>query len=182
MESESEYVYWTSWWHIKHRSLGPGNAWKTMALLDRSHVRVISSRRYPGHWCKLHLRWLMSFGDLTRTWCRRELDEDIRDQFRRSSKHRPIDFKLWFVVPISSHHTSRRGFRLGFIFFIGSERFNMVSFSERLKVLSSCSKVTAGRPSLSYTSNSRSGESSGRHSNIFVNWGEVNLSSTCHIE
>ena len=103
-------VYWTSWWHIEQRSLRPGNAWETITLFERSHVRVISSRRYPGHWWKL-CRRLSSFGDLM--WRSRELDDDNRDRFRRSSKHRPIDFKLWFVAPRSSHHTSRRGFRLG---------------------------------------------------------------------
>ena len=105
---DSEYVYWTSWWHSKQRSLRPGNAWETIALFDRSHVRVISSRRYPGHWCKFRMR-LSTFGDLM--WRSRELDDD-RDLCRRLSKHRPIDFKLWFVAPRSSHHTSRRGFRL----------------------------------------------------------------------
>ena len=55
---------------------------------------------------KIRLR-LSSFGDLMRH--NRELDDDNRDRFRRSSKHRPIDFKLWFVAPRSRHHTSRQG-------------------------------------------------------------------------
>ena len=160
-ESDSEYVYWTSWWHIEQRSLGPGNAWETIALLDRSHVRVISSRRYPGHWCKFRLK-LSSFGDLT--WRSRELHDDNRNEFRRSSKRRPIDFKLWSVAPRSSHHTSRRGFWLS-VFSIG---YGIASLSGRFDVLSSgCSRVAAGRPSLSYPSKSRSGESSVDIQNLY---------------
>ena len=142
---DSEYVYWTTWWHIEQRSLRPGKAWETMTLFDKSHVRVISSRRYPGHWCKFRLR-SSSFGDLMRR--SRELDDDNIDEFRRSSKHRPIDCKLWFVAPESRHHTSRRGFWLGFGLSIGFEQLGIASLSERFELLSS------------YTSNSRSGESS----------------------
>ena len=144
-------VYRTSWWHIEQRSLRPGNAWETITLFERSHVRVISSRRYPGHWWKIRLR-LSSFGD-DLMWRSRELvdDDNIRDRFRRSSKHRPIDFKLWFVAPrSSSHHTSRRGFRLGSGFSFEFERFYVASLSERFKELTSFSRVAAGNPSLSY--------------------------------
>ena len=118
-----------------------------------SHMRVISSRRYPGHRCKSRLS---SFGDLT--WRSRELDDNIRDQFKRSLKHRPINFKLCFVAPWSSlsHCTSRRGFRLDIKF----ERFVVALLSERFKVFSSCSRAAVGRPSPSYMSISRSGESS----------------------
>ena len=146
--------YWTIWWHIEQRSLGPGNVWETITLFEISHVRAISSRRYPGHWCKLRLK-LSSFGDLI--WRSRGLDGDNRDQFRRSSKHCPTVVRLWFFVPRSSHHTSRRGFWLGLKFFL---LFDTASFAETYDVFSSCSTVPTGRPSLSYKSNSRSGESS----------------------
>ena len=130
-----------------------------IALFDTSDASVISSRRYPGHWCRLFLS-LLSIGDAM--WRSRKLDEDKEKRSRQSSKCRLTDSKLWFFEPRSSHHTSRRGVRCGFGFSDELKNFFFLSWiSETFEVPSASYKGALGKPSsfLSYASNSRSGES-----------------------
>ena len=151
----SEPLYLTSWPHIEQTSLWLGNAWETITLFDTSDASVISSRRYPGHWCKLCL-CLLSIGDVMRR--SRDLDEDDRKRSRRSSKRCLSDARLRFSAPRSSHLTSRRGVRRDFAFSVEFEGFDTSSFS--LAETFGPSSSSLGKPSLSYTTNSRSGESS----------------------
>ena len=162
--------YWTSWPHIEQISLWLGNAWEMIALFDTSDASVISSRRYPGYWCRLCIS-LPSIGDVM--WRSRGLDEDSRKWSRQISKRRLIDSRLWIFAPRSSYHTSRRGGRHDFDFSVEFEGFDISSLSETFEVPSAYSKGALGKPSLSYTSKFRSRESSVEF-NIYIEW-EVDL-------
>ena len=54
-------LYWTSWPHIEQTSLWLGKAWEMITLFDASDASIISSRRYPGHWCRLYLSFVVSY-------------------------------------------------------------------------------------------------------------------------